>query len=576
MNIVNLEAAVKAYGSRVLLDHVSLGVAAGERIGVVGRNGAGKTTLLAALAGAADLDSGRSTRARDLSIGYLPQAQDLSGTVREIVLGSQPEHEWAADARIRGLIGALLGDIDLDARAERLSGGERRRTGLAALLRGSHDLLLLDEPTNHLDIEAIRWLAGYLTSYGEAMAVVTHDRWFLDEVCERTWEVAGGQVHSYDGGYSAYVLARAERVRVAAEQDQRRRNLLRKELAWLRRGPPARTSKPRFRIEAASALIAGEPPPRDDVELNSLAAARLGKTVLDLSGVSVAVACRTLLDDVTWQLGPGDRTGLVGVNGSGKTTFLNVLAGRAAGLAPAGEVITGSTVRLGYLTQEPALVDPGLRVLEAAQSVRGSMRVGKRELTASQLLDRLGLSGDRQWARVADLSGGERRRLQLQMVLMDEPNVLLLDEPTNDLDIDTLTELEDLLDGFPGSIVVVSHDRYFTERVTDHVLALTGGKLAFLPGGIDEYLALRDAWPRRQAGQACPGQHRGPGRRRGRRGRGPGPPGVRGLALRGRAPEWPGRRRRSWPGWNASLSGCQPGSPSCTRNWRWPRPTTSG
>ncbi|MGI9006367.1 MAG: ABC-F family ATP-binding cassette domain-containing protein [Streptosporangiaceae bacterium] len=493
MNIVNLEAAVKAYGSRMLLDHVSLGVAAGERIGVVGRNGAGKTTLLAALAGAADLDSGRSTRAGDATIGYLPQAQDLSGTVREIVFGSQPEHEWAADARVRGLVGALLGDIDLDGRAERMSGGERRRTGLAALLRGSHDLLLLDEPTNHLDIEAIRWLAGYLTSYGKALVVVTHDRWFLDEVCERTWEVSGGQVHSYDGGYSAYVLARAERTRISAEQDQRRRNLLRKELAWLRRGPPARTSKPRFRIEAASALIDDEPPPRDGVELNSLAAARLGKTVIDLAGVSVAVAGRTLLDDVTWQLGPGDRVGLVGVNGSGKTTFLNVLAGRATGLAPAGEVLTGLTVRLGYLTQEPGPVEADLRVLDAAKRVRGSLRVGKRELTASQLLDRLGLTGDRQRARVADLSGGERRRLQLQMVLMDEPNVLLLDEPTNDLDIDTLTELEDLLDGFPGSIIVVSHDRYFTERVTDHVLALVAGKLAFLPGGIEEYLALRDA-----------------------------------------------------------------------------------
>ncbi|HEX9064124.1 MAG TPA: ABC-F family ATP-binding cassette domain-containing protein [Streptosporangiaceae bacterium] len=493
MNIVNLEAAVKAYGSRVLLDHVSLGVAAGERIGVVGRNGAGKTTLLAALAGSADLDSGRSTRTRDASIGYLPQAQDLSGTVREIVFGSEPEHAWAADARVRALAGALLDGIDLDARAERLSGGERRRTGLAALLRGSHDLLLLDEPTNHLDIEAIRWLAGYLTSYGKALVVVTHDRWFLDEVCDRTWEVAGGQVHSYEGGYSSYVLARAERARLAAEQDQRRRNLLRKELAWLRRGPPARTSKPRFRIEAASALIADEPPPRDDVELNRLAAARLGKTVIDLSDVSVTAAGRTLLDDLTWQLGPGDRVGVVGVNGSGKSTFLNVLAGRAASLSPAGQVVTGSTVRLGYLTQEPEAVDPDLRVIEAAQQVRGSMRVGKRELTASQLLDRLGLSGDRQRVRVADLSGGERRRLQLQMVLMGEPNVLLLDEPTNDLDIDTLTELEDLLDGFPGSIVVVSHDRYFTERVTTHALALVDGKLAFLPGGIEEYLALRDA-----------------------------------------------------------------------------------
>jgi ABC transport system ATP-binding/permease protein len=290
VNIVNLEAAVKAYGSRVLLDHVSLGVAVGERVGVVGRNGAGKTTLLTALAGVpASLDSGRSTRARDTSVGFLPQADALNGTVRQIVLGSLPEHEWAADPRVRGLVSALLGDIDLDARAERLSGGERRRTGLAALLRRPHDLLLLDEPTNHLDIEAIRWLAGYLTTYAKALVVVTHDRWFLDEVCSRTWEVAGGHVHSYDGGYSAYVLARAERTRIAAEQDQRRRNLLRKELAWLRRGPPARTSKPKFRLEAASALIAGEPPARDSVELNRLAAARLGKTVIDLSRVSAAV-----------------------------------------------------------------------------------------------------------------------------------------------------------------------------------------------------------------------------------------------------------------------------------------------
>ena len=511
MNIVNLEAAVKAYGSRTLLDHVSLGVAAGERIGVVGRNGAGKTTLLAALAGPGALDSGRSTRTRDASVGYLPQSEELSGTVREIVFGSEPEHAWASDPRVRGLVEALLADIDLEASAALLSGGERRRTALAALLRVPHDLLLLDEPTNHLDLEAIRWLAGYLVSYGKALVVVTHDRWFLDEVCERTWEVSGGQVNSYDGGYSAYVLARAERSRLAAEQDQRRRNLLRKELAWLRRGPPARTSKPRFRIEAASALIAAEPPARDSVELNRLAAARLGKTVVELSDVSVSVVGggagdRRLLDDVTWQLGPGDRVGVVGVNGSGKTTLLNVLAGRAdagsaaereggfpCGLTVAGDVVTGSTVRLGYLTQEPAPVDPDLRVLAAAQEVRSLMQVGKRELTASQLLDRLGLMGDRQWVRVGDLSGGERRRLQLQMVLMDEPNVLLLDEPSNDLDIDTLTELEDMLDGFPGSIVVVSHDRYFTERVTDHVLALVDGKLAFLPGGIDEYLALRDA-----------------------------------------------------------------------------------
>jgi len=502
VNLVNLEAAVKAYGTRVLLDQVSLGITAGMRVGVVGRNGSGKTTLLAALAGQADLNSGRSTRARDARIGYLAQSEQLTGSVRGLVFGALPEHEWAADARGRGLLAALLADIDLDAQAERLSGGERRRVALAALLRGTHDLLLLDEPTNHLDIKAIRWLAGYLNSYVKTFVVVTHDRWFLDEVTDRTWEVADGHVHSYDGGYSAYVLARAERARQAAAADQRRRNLLRKELAWLRRGPPARTSKPQFRIDAATALIADEPAPRDTVELSSLAAARLGKTVIDLTDVTVSVGGRTLLDHVTWQLGPGDRVGVVGVNGSGKTTLLNVLAGvfetggaglAGAAIARAGEVTTGKTVRLGYLTQEPGPVDPGLRVLEAAQQVRGAVQIGKRELSAGQLLERLGLRGDRQWAPVAELSGGERRRLQFQTLLMAEPNVLLLDEPTNDLDIDTLTELEDLLDGFPGSIVVVSHDRYFLERVTDHVLALVGGKLAFLPGGVDEYLALRDA-----------------------------------------------------------------------------------
>ncbi len=492
MNIVNLESAVKAYGTTVLLDHVSLGVAAGDRIGVVGRNGSGKTTLLAALAGLVDLNAGRSTRARDTQIGYLPQSELLTGVVRDLAFGTIREHEWAADPRARGLVSALLSDIDLDARAERLSGGERRRVALAALLRGTHDLLLLDEPTNHLDIEAIRWLAEYLTTHGKAYVVVTHDRWFLDAVSERTWEVADGQVFSYDGGYSAYVLAKAERTRQAAAQDARRRNLLRKELAWLRRGPPARTSKPRFRLDAAADLIADEPAPRDSVELSGLAAARLGKTVIELTDLTVRAGDRILLDDVTWQLGPGDRVGVVGVNGSGKSTLLNVLAG-VNSLEVRGETVTGKTVRLGYLTQEPPPVDPGLRVLEAAQQIRGTVRIGKRELSAGQLLERLGLRGDRQWTPVAELSGGERRRLQLQMLLMDEPNVLLLDEPTNDLDIDTLTELEDLLDGFPGSLVVVSHDRYFLERVTDHELALVDGKLAFLPGGVEEYLALRDA-----------------------------------------------------------------------------------
>jgi ABC transport system ATP-binding/permease protein len=577
MNLVNLEQAAKAYHEHVLLDRVSLGVAAGQRIGVVGRNGAGKSTLLAALAGAGVLDSGRATRARDVSVGYLAQEQPLSGTVGAAVFRSVPEHEWAADARSRGVIAALLGGLDFGADVSRLSGGERRRTALAALLRSSYDLLLLDEPTNHLDIEAISWLAGYLREYATSYVVVTHDRWFLDVVTERTWEVADGQVHAYDGGYSAYVLARAERARIAAAIDARRRNLLRKELAWLRRGPPARTSKPKFRIEAATALIADEPPPRDGVELARLATARLGKTVIELEDVSVGAGPRTLLEDVTWQLGPGDRVGVVGVNGTGKTTLLRLLAGTlpvptvpargddppnppavpargddppnppavpargddppnppavpargddppdlpavpargddppdlpavpargddppnpAAGtghdaLRTTGRVVTGSTVAVGYLTQEPTPVDPDLRVLEAAEQIRGSARIGKRELSVSQLLDRLGLRGDRQWTRVGELSGGERRRLQLLMVLLAEPNVLLLDEPTNDLDIETLTELEDLLDGWPGSVVVVSHDRYFLERVTDRVLALAGRKLAFLPGGVDEYLAIR-------------------------------------------------------------------------------------
>jgi ABC transport system ATP-binding/permease protein len=562
MNLVNLEAVVVAYGTRVLLDHVSLGVAAGDRVGVVGRNGVGKSTLLAALAGTGEFASGRSTRARDVQIGYLPQSARLTGVVRTILFENIPEHEWAGDPAVRALLSGLLAGIDLAAPAERLSGGQARRVALAQVLLGRHDLLLLDEPTNHLDIEGIRWLAEYLTTYGArtgtaggsggsssrasttggsgpsgsgamgvrglpggqsprasgvlprastAFVVVTHDRWFLDAVSERTWELADGQVRAYDGGYAAYVLARAERARQAVAADQRRRALLRKELAWLQRGAPARTSKPRFRLDAATVLIADEPPPRDTVELSKLAATRLGKTVIDLTDVTVDVGGLTLLDQVTWQLGPGDRVGVIGVNGSGKSTLLNVLAGRADGPVPvfpgeavfpgetvlsgdaviSGEVVTGKTVRLGYLTQEPPPVNPGQRAIEAAALVRGSVRVGKRELSASQLLDRLGLRGERQSVPVSDLSGGERRRLQLQMVLMAEPNVLLLDEPTNDLDIDSLTELEDLLDGFAGSVVVVSHDQYFLERVTDHVLALAGGKLAFLPGGVDEYLARR-------------------------------------------------------------------------------------
>jgi len=519
VNLVNLEAAAKAFGPRVLLDQVSLGVADGDRVGVVGRNGAGKSTLLAALAGPAltgpardghtELDAGRVTHAGGLSLGYLAQADELDGRIGDLVFGAGvAEHTWAADPRAREVAGALLGGLDLDGQAGRLSGGEGRRVALAALLATPRDLLLLDEPTNHLDIEAISWLAGFLRRHAAAYVVVTHDRWFLDETCDRTWEVAGGQVHAYQGGYSAYVLARAERARIEDATERRRRNLLRKELAWLRRGPPARTSKPQFRIDAATALIAAEPPPRDTVELTKMATARLGKTVLEILGVTVTAGPRILLDDVTWRLGPGDRVGVAGPNGSGKTTLLRLLSGRVEpgagdgsaaagaagdGLAATGEVVRGSTVQIGYLTQEAPDIDPGLRALEAAQQVSRSVRVGRGELTASQLLERFGLSGERQWTLVGDLSGGERRRLQLLLALMAEPNVLLLDEPTNDLDIDTLTELEDLLDGWPGSIVVVSHDRYFLERVTDHVLALDSGRLDFLAGGVTEYLERRAA-----------------------------------------------------------------------------------
>ena len=520
MNLVNLELAAKAFHERVLLDSVSLGVSAGQRIGVVGRNGAGKTTLLAALAGVGELDSGRATRAGGSTVGYLPQAEDLAGKVSPAVFGSRAEHEWATDPRARAVVGALLGDIDLGADVRDLSGGERRRTALAALLLGTYDLLLLDEPTNHLDIEAINWLAGYLREHATTFVIVTHDRWFLDAVTEETWELADGRVHAYDGGYSAYVLAKAERARVAAVADQRRRNLLSKELAWLRRGPPARTSKPKFRIEAATTLIASEPPPRDEVELNRLAAARLGKTVLELEDVSVTAGSRALLSHLTWQLGPGDRVGIVGANGTGKTTLLRLLAGvlpvpSAGPVASTGHVVTGSTVQVGYLTQEPPAVDEDVRVLEAANQVRGSVVLGKRELSASQLLERLGLRGERQWTRVGELSGGERRRLQLLLMLLTEPNVLLLDEPTNDLDIETLTELEDVMDGWPGSIVVVSHDRYFLERVTDRVLAIIDGQLAFLPGGVEEYLTLREraaAAPGRQKPPAVAGAESPPPR----------------------------------------------------------------
>ena len=502
MNLISLEKAVKAYAHRRLLDGVSLGVSAGDRIGVVGRNGAGKSTLLALLAGTAAPDEGRVARMAGLRLGYLTQQDQLTGTVGQIVFGRGSQATgsapWEADPRARAIVAELLPGIGLDAPAGPLSGGERRRVALAALLVAERDVLLLDEPTNHLDIEAIDWLGRHLRDRAEnghsAVIVVSHDRWLLDTVCERTWELDRGQVHSAEGGYSAYVLAEAERERSEEAAERRRRNLARKELAWLQRGAQARTTKAKFRVEAANALIAAEPPPRDSVELTRLATVRLGKTVLELADVSLSVPAdggpRPLLEHVTWQLGPGDRVGIAGVNGSGKTSLLNLLAGTPGpGLETDGTVVRGKTVRLAHLSQELAELDPEQRVREAVEEIRLRVRVGDRELSAGQLLERLGFSTERQRTRIGDLSGGERRRVQMLRLLMDEPNVLLLDEPTNDLDIETLTEFEDLLDGWPGTLVVVSHDRYFLERVTEHVVALLGdGQLSYLGGGIGEYL----------------------------------------------------------------------------------------
>ncbi|WP_283135391.1 ABC-F family ATP-binding cassette domain-containing protein [Rhizohabitans arisaemae] len=494
MNLVNLEAVSLAYGPNVLLDGVSLGVTAGERIGVVGRNGGGKTSLISVISGALKPDAGRVTHTRGTRIAVLTQHDDLdpATAVQDLVLTDRAEHEWAGQARVREIVGALLGGVDLTAAVGTLSGGERRRAALARLLIDEHDLIVLDEPTNHLDIEAIAWLAAHLTQLKSALLVVTHDRWFLDAVTVRTWEVVDGQVQRYEGGYAAYVLAKAERARQAASAEERRQNLMRKELAWLRRGPPARTSKPKFRIEAAQALIANEPPVREKVELVKFATARLGRTVYDLEDVTLKAGDTTILDHCTWHFGPGDRIGLIGVNGSGKTTLLRLLGGTIP--PAAGRLVTGKTVRLAYLSQELAELDPSRRVLESVEEIRRVIRVGKRDWTASQMLERLGFRGEAQWKMVGDLSGGERRRLQLLRRLMDDPNVLMLDEPTNDLDIETLTELEDMLDGWPGTLIVVSHDRYFLERVTDVCVALLGDRrLSMLPGGVDEYLERRAA-----------------------------------------------------------------------------------
>ncbi|HET6166006.1 MAG TPA: ABC-F family ATP-binding cassette domain-containing protein, partial [Marmoricola sp.] len=420
---------------------------------------------------------------------------DDNHSVREVVLAGKADHEWAADATTREVVEVLLAGIALDRVVHGLSGGERRRCALARLLLEPDDLLILDEPTNHLDVEAVSWLAGHLSGRPSALVVVTHDRWFLDAVCGTTWEVHDGVVDSYDGGYAAFVLAKAERQRQAAASESRRQSLVRKELAWLRRGAPARTSKPKFRIDAANVLIADEPPPRDRLALERFATQRLGKDVVDVEDVDLVRGERTLLRHATWRLGPGDRVGIVGVNGAGKTSVLNLVAGT---LAPTvGRVKLGRTVSLAHLTQDVTPEDPEARVLATVEGIRRMTRTASgQDVSASGLLERFGFTGDRLTARIGDLSGGERRRFQLLRLLLSEPNVLLLDEPTNDLDIETLTVLEDFLDGWPGTLVVVSHDRYFLERVTDSVWALLGdGTIGLLPGGVDQYLEMRKVSP---------------------------------------------------------------------------------
>ena len=499
-NLLNLKDVAKGYASRSVLREITLGVSAGERIGVVGRNGDGKSTLLRLIAGVELLDAGLLTRAGDVEAGLLGQRDELDErrTIREVLVGERAEHEWAGDSAFRGVLGGLLGGVGLQLFAQGidtpiagLSGGERRRVALARLLLDPPELLLLDEPTNHLDVEGVDWLARHLAARRGATLVVTHDRWFLDAVCMYTWEVADGAVHQYEGGYAAYVLARAERDRQAGAREDRRRQLVRKELAWLRRGPPARTSKPRFRIDAANALIADEPPARDSAELLRFATARLGDKVLDAVEVSLMLGEREVLRNLTWRLGPGDRVALVGVNGSGKTSLVRLLAGE---LEPsAGAIERGATVRLAHLSQDTREVAGDLRVLEALEEVRGHATLSDgQEIGAALLCDRFGFRGEKARTLVRDLSGGERRRLAVMRLMMAGPNVLLLDEPTNDLDIDTLTALEDLLDGWPGTLVVVSHDRYFVERVCDDVYALTDtGGIVHMPGGIAQYLEQR-------------------------------------------------------------------------------------
>ena len=496
-NLVNIEEVSKAFDIKALLERVSLGVSEGDRIGIVGRNGSGKSTLMKIIAAIESPDQGRVTKANSVKIGLLSQVDkaDPNSTVGDVVIGDRAKHEWASDSGIREVFTGLFGGFDdhlFERKFSTLSGGEKRRVGLAKLLIDELDLILLDEPTNHLDVEGVAWLASHLNSRKSlAVLVITHDRWFLDAVTDRTWEVVDGQVEEYDGGYSAFVLAKAERARQASAMDARRNNLIRKELAWLRRGAPARTTKPKFRVDAANVLIAEEPAPRDQGELLKFARNRLGNTVFEAHHLQIKAGEKELIDDLYWNVGPGDRIGIVGINGAGKTTLMRTLVGQVQ--PSAGKLTTGVTVKAAFLTQHLDELNPTWRVLEAVEKVASHIELGNgKSLSASQLCERLGFDKDSQWTPAGDLSGGEKRRLQLTRLLMDSPNVLLLDEPTNDFDIETLTELEDLLDSFGGTLIIISHDRYFLERVCDRFVGLLGdGALRDLPRGVDEYLEQR-------------------------------------------------------------------------------------
>ena len=496
-NIINIEGVSKAFDIRPLLVDVSLGISEGERIGIVGRNGGGKSTLLKILAGLEEPDAGRVTRANWAKLGSLSQVDSAGAgaTVRDVVVGVKKVHEWASDAGVREIFAGLFGGYEssiMDRPFASLSGGEKRRVGIAKLLIQSLDIVLLDEPTNHLDVEGVAWLAKHLRKRRElAVVVITHDRWFLDEVSDSIWEVIDGKVESYEGGYSAYVLAKAERARQAGAEDARRNNLIRKELAWLRRGAPARTSKPKFRVDAANQLISAEPAPRNSAELLNFATNRLGNMVYEIHNAKLSIGETTLIEKLNWNIGPADRIAIVGVNGSGKTTLMRTLAGQYR--FSSGKLQTGITVKAAFLSQHLEELNPSWRVLEAVENV--ALRVdlaGGREISASQLCERLGFDYEGQQKMVRDLSGGEKRRLQLTRLLMDSPNVLLLDEPTNDFDVETLTALEDLLDTYAGVIIVISHDRYFLERVCDRFVGLLGNEtLQDLALGIEQYLELR-------------------------------------------------------------------------------------